>query len=495
MDFERVAILGTGQTAASDAELTATAVDPLVAQLASDDRERAFLLRAGGLALLERAARPASRGVRRPEPANDETLRPSGEKLAEILAGLFDATREALLVDTLEQMTKARMRLPEELLPAALSLRDPSLRSKILPVLGERGTWLARMRADWAWARSGGMTTDMLPTDVRSRWEDAGAAERRLLLQNVRDIDPDLARSLAESSWKQEKADQRLRWLEVFETNLSRNDEEFLGAATSDRSALVRVAAARLLWQLPESELARRARARVESLVSVGTQTPFALAIELPPETFDPMWERDGIVEAAPQGVGRRQWWLAQMLSAVHPDHWCSRFGVRATDIVTAAAAHDLDETILDGLTTAALRHRADGWYAALYDAAERPQKPRLTNDPAAALAPRLAPAEAQPRMLATLHGGRLDLLPLFSRPWPHGFAKTFVAALSAYRAGWGFLLPVAALAIPVDLLPSSLPIPDVPDNDHATNAWLRSFDEFLSIANTRQIIAKEVAP
>lgn len=410
-ELVRAAIVGTGQLAPSDAEHTGTAVDSLVAQLNDLERERALLLRAGGLALLRRSARPLPVVERTVERADAETLRLPSERLGQLLATLLSESNDELPAEACDRMACAGIRLPEELLPVALSKGGAALRKRLQPVLGARGLWLARMKPAWAWALLPSTTAITLPLDVEARWEDATQAERRALLAAVRQADPGLARKLIAGSWKQEKAEQRLAWLELLTANLSPEDEPLLIGMLTDRSSQVRNAAAQLLWCLPESELALRLRARLDGLVTLeapatgmlgklkmlaGAEASGSVQFELPPEAFDPTWEKDGIVESPPQGVGRRQWWLGQLLSAVPSDHWVSRFGISPEKLVQAALGSEHRNMVLDGLSSAALRHRAADWYAPLWDAWQSVETPAvLTHQIMQALSARLSPEHA----------------------------------------------------------------------------------------------------
>ncbi|MDB4977422.1 MAG: hypothetical protein JWN48_5763 [Myxococcaceae bacterium] len=509
----RAAILGTGQLPASTAEQTDTAVDALVAQLSELERERAFLLRAGGLALLRRAAlRCEAPAPSRVEPAAAETLAAASARLTEVLATLLSETDAALLGEACERMAHARLRLPEELLPAALSKSGAELQTRMRPVLGARGLWLSATRPEWTWARSAAAPDAVLPADAEARWEEASVAERKRMLALARRTQPGLARSFFVGSWKQEKAEQRLAWLELLATDLTEDDEALLDAARNDRSSQVRVAAARLSWRLPHSALATRVRAHVETLLSyrapaagllaklkslAGAETHGSWHVELPDETFTSAWEQDGIVETAPQGIGRRQWWFGQLLSAVPPEHWAALYRVAPETLLAAARAHEHGELLLDGLTAAALRHGSASWNAPLWDA-------WITSAPKAfvsprsreALSARLTRAEAEPRMLKLLDSGtELELLAYFPSPWPHAVATRVLLELRSYRPTVAPLLAVAAMAIPAELLPTDLPSPQVPENDYAAQNYLRALERFRSIASVRRVIAEETAP
>jgi hypothetical protein len=514
-DFARTAIVGTGQVAASPADDTGTSADALVSAVGGLDRERAFLLRAGALAVMRRAGRVVSAEPRSLAPAPAETLRRPSEKLADMLEPLLRDGGGAIggggvLEETLELMARARIRLPEELLPAALWETAPALRRRIKPVLGERGVWLSRLREAWSWARSPLADGDELPADLKERWADGTNQERAVLLESALRSAPDVARMLVAEGWKQEKAEQRLEWLEMFEKHVAAQDEPWLTGALSDRSAHVRVQAARLLWRLPESDVARRARERADTLVSpasaaggmLGKLKKLAgggrpkIAIELPPETFDAAWEKEGIVETPPQGVGRRQWWLAQMIAAVPATHVVERLGVSVESFVETMVEHELGAPVLDGITTAALRDGARDWFAPLWDAwAKLEARAALSEQPLRHLTARLSPDEIEPRARLVLEKGeRTDLLAAIPRPWPRRLAQAFLARLGSARPEWTPLLSVAALALPVELVPDVIALPESNAEDVTHQIFLRAFDQFQSTLAVRRGIAKEIA-
>jgi Family of unknown function (DUF5691) len=488
----RTAILGTAQVAASPADETGTPADALVAEVNGLDRERAILLRAGVFAIMRRAGRVLAAGRQTLPAAPAETLRRPNEKVAHALESLFVGGETAVLEEALERMARARMRLPEELLPMALSQAMPSLRQRLRPVLGERGVWLSRLRESWAWARGLAASDAELPRDLDERWADGTSQERAALLAAALRLSPDVARKLVAASWKQEKAEQRLEWLEIFEQGPIAADEPWLTAALSDRSGHVRVKAARLLWRLPGSEVARRARERVDALVRARPR----VSIEFPPEAFDPAWEKEGIVETPPHGVGRRQWWLAQMIAAVPPTHLAERFALAPAALVDVLLEHELGTPVIDGITTAALRDDARDWFAPLWDAwANIESHAALSEQPLLRLTARLSHEEIEPRALGLLErDARPDLLAAVARPWPARVAQAFLARLGAARPDWIPLLPVAALALPVELVPDLFAIPESSGDDAAHHVFLRAFDSFQSTLAARRDLAKEIA-
>lgn len=531
-DFVRTAILGTGQLDDPSHDLTGSAADELVARLGACERERAFLLRAGVHATLRRAARLPLQGIAPPAPAAPDTSRCASPKLAALLVSLLDGGEMAILGEALDRLAAAGMRLSPELLPRALGC-VPALRGLIRPLLGERGCWLARQRPEWAWALETSSGERELPADLEQRWAEGSAAERKALLALARRLAPDRGRTLVAEGWKHEKAEQRLAWLELLSEGLSRADEPLLAGMLSDRSASVRVTAARLLWRLPESALATRLRGRADRLLeletprgvlaklqsAVGSRPARVLRVELPPETYDATWEKEGIVETPPHGAGRRQFWLAQLLASVSPAHWSARFGVPPAELLAAAEAHELSSVLLDALTSAALRHGTSDWYAPLWDAWARTSEPPVLNkEPERELLLRLSPAEAEPRLLGLLSSRhKISLLATFPGPWPASVARAVLARLPATPSSeapspgepigsigpvgsvgivpvWTELWAHAALALPLELLPEQLAVPPLAEgSDYAAHAYVRARERFQAIVSLRLALAREI--
>src|SRR6185503_19756432 len=152
--------------------------------------------------------------------------------------------------------------------------------------------------------------------DAKSVWETGNAEQRVSVLKRMRETEPAAARELIESTWKQDGADERTKFVEAMSVGLSQSDEPFLEAALDDRSKQVRGAAAELLAELPASAFVARMIARAEPLLSFQAGTsggilkrakPPKLGVTLPAEQFDKSWLRDGIVEKPEKRMGQRQ--------------------------------------------------------------------------------------------------------------------------------------------------------------------------------------------
>jgi len=96
--------------------------------------------------------------------------------------------------------------------------------------------------------------------------------------------------------------------------------------------------------------------------------------------------------------------------------------------------------------------------------------------------------------MIALLEGDGHPVLAHFARPWTPKVAQAFLRSLATYRRGWASLVRIAAHAVPVELLPSAVAAPSVPDGDYHAQDYLRALDEFQAIASARRAIAEEIA-
>jgi hypothetical protein len=249
--------------------------------------------------------------------------------------------------------------LPHCWLPELLDLacHDQELQPMILSLLDARGRWLAAQHPDWQ--------SLALPGDldaISGRWETGTVQARLTLLRQLRAADPERARDLATATWDQDAAQDRARFAWAFAANLSLADESFLEGLLADRSKQVRSVAAGLLARLPESGLVRRTLDRLSPLL-VLERRPLKrsrLAIVLP-EAYTPDMAHDGIIKK-PQGVGKRAWWLLQMVAAVPPAHWTFIWDLQPADLVVLAARTDYEWLLLEGWARAAARHHDAQW-------------------------------------------------------------------------------------------------------------------------------------
>jgi hypothetical protein len=344
--------------------------DPLGALLQhseSADTERQALNAAAILAVWRAAgAQPHhSRAPLMPTCPPDEMAR-CNARAAEHLRLMLDRLHEGALPEWLAALQQAGQRIPDEFLPEVLEqgALQPSLRLLLLPVLGERGRWLAAQNADWAYAA---------PMDDDALWQTGAHDARTFLLKRLRAQDPARARDLLLSTWQTERAPDRVSLLATFGAGLSMQDEPFLEAALDDRSKEVRRTAAELLTHLPDSRLVQRMTLRADPLLHYKPARLRGLLhghidITQAP-THTPEMQRDGIAAKPPAVVkrmGAGAWLLLQLLSAVPPSHWSQRWNVTPDTLVRATVDDEWQMIVWEGWALAAQRQRDPAWATAL---------------------------------------------------------------------------------------------------------------------------------
>jgi hypothetical protein len=495
--------------------------DDLLGSAKGRSLQRNLLLRAGTRAVYWAAGRVAEAGIEAPQPAPDETLPACSAKAAELLRQLLVDQRNTMLLEALERLQLAGLRLPHRLLTAALNVQREELRPAVAAVLGKRGRWLAGFNPAWAWAsvpQSGGIEDD------KATWQESALPERLKALRRVRGRDAGQGLLMVEDVWKAEKADVRVAMIRALENDLRPEDEAFLERSLDDRGVRVREVAADLLARLSGSAYTARATGRADGVL-VGYQAPphdllgrrrTGKLIVTPPEEVDSSWRRDLPGEKSQHRLGEKAWRISQTLSVVPPGHWEECFGVGPEYLIPAARG-DWEAALLSGWCRATVAHRATSWAWPLWEHCyyfPRGREGEIVWDAALPLAGLLSStdlAEAFPRML---ENGVMPLklantLISLSEPWDEAFSDSYLAALrrmvgKAFSTGsgvsyWPDTLETAAERLsPYCLERSEVKMPDLPDDvrgmylDHRRH-WRLELEKFEETLELRRRIVKEI--
>jgi hypothetical protein len=415
---------------------------------------------AGGVVRRRAGVRPGVAGRRpgvAPADRRPELPQAARRRLAMLLA---DRTADAArgrrgsapnLAELLPQWLAAARRegyaAPHALLPALLDAARArtDLRADALALAGPRGLWLAALNPDWKFAlRAAQAAVPAEDADARALWEEGLFAERIALLTRMRLTDPAAALALLDASWRTERAEDRLMFLDALRTGLSAQDEDFLERALSDRSRNVRTTAAELLSALPGSALAARMADRARSCVSLG---PDGITVEAP-YGCDPAMERDGVAPKPPSGRGERAWWLGQLVDSTPLSTWPARFGGRSPEeIIALPVLDDWQSDLHAAWCRAAVRQRDTGWARALLGPPPRASAPlAAVGDPAKLLSILPAPERAEwVARFVEAHGlsDAFQLLGVCAVPWSRPLGRAVVDALEIARDGgsypWSF--------------------------------------------------------
>lgn len=344
---------------------TGTPVDALVAELPKDEAERAFLLSAGAWAVYRQAGQQARQIPATPEPAQAETLSACSPQAALVISRLLGGEKPALLPEALARMCEQGLHLPYAVLPQALNTSNKGVRAALFPVLGERGLWLSQFHPSWSWVQDFLPTSESgLPVDAETIWQEGTNAQRVEMLSRLRAVDPTKAREWLAGVWKRERAEVRADLLATLATSLGPEDEAFLEKALDDRALSVRTIAVSLLASLPASAFGERMRERGGAMLKM---VKGKLVVKLPTE-LGKDWQRDGISEDPPIKIGKRAWWLIQVLALIPPTFWETHLGATPDELLSLVAEDRWEINIIDGWSKAAIQYHTSNWIESLWN-------------------------------------------------------------------------------------------------------------------------------
>jgi hypothetical protein len=496
-------------------------IDSLIAKLPENSSERLLLLNAGAWAIYRCAGKLAENiPAEVPEPAPEESDPACTRSVSMLLHRLFLGDHGDLLPEALELLRKAGYRLPHELLPMALSMSGPDVRSALFPVLGERGYWLSRFNSDWNWVQQFvSIPGNSLPPNTETLWEEGTASQRAEILRRLRVFDTVKARTWLEATWKQENAETRSAFLQTLVVGLSSEDEAFLEHALDDRAANVRSQARHLLVRIPSSDFANRVQTLADSILTF-TQGKLKLTL---PTSYNTSWQRYGISEK-PQGrTGERAWWLIQILVQVPLSHWEEHASMAPVELIAAADIDTFGNSIVEGWTRSAILFTTSSWSGPLWDWWHTQQKKgklggTTTLDMRGGLIRLLSSEEAEPKVLHILRDERVsedgdweEMLDALSAPWSDTFGAAYLELLWRHLKAleeslvknnfhpsadsWCRSLARAAIGLPVSCFREALESYSLPElaTSWQVEHWRQQLHRFTETLSTRQRLYEEM--
>jgi hypothetical protein len=308
------------------------------------------------------------------KPCPQDKLQECNWRAGVLLSSLVEERNTELLFEWMALAREHGKRPPFLVLPRLLELGsyDKSVRALLIDMAGHRARWLASQNQDWSYllqAEVDNMQAEVDNIDHKTVWETGSTNERVGALRSLRKSDPAGALSLLQSTWSQEPSECRALFVAELLTNLSMSDEEFLEEqGLNDKRKEVREKAQELLVKLPQSRLMQRMIARADPLIKLNRFLLYSELVPSCPETCDQDMIRDGIiVKAAHARINQRADWMMQMMSVIHPDHWCRRFNLTAMKLTTIANNNkDWGRLLLEWWRAAACLHRSQEWAEAL---------------------------------------------------------------------------------------------------------------------------------
>lgn len=340
-----------------------------------------LLLRlAGAKAVSQRAGWTAPATALAPvAPAAPESRTLANAAWSQLLSQAVNLGPQRLQHQVLFAMDAAGLRAPPALLPALLhsGRQSVALRTHLLPVLGERGRWLAQQNPEWAYACGA-----QEQADTQTHWAHGSLEQRCAVLRTERTSAPTAARERLEADWDSLAAKDRAALIAIQRVGLCLDDEAFLSAQLKDRSQDVRRTAASLLAALPGSAYAQRITARMVPLVTCsqaergllgrmlgGSSTEQRVTLDAPIQP-DPEWKTDLLELERPkyESLGERAWWLYQLTSRTPLVWWTAHTGLAPAKLLTLTQRSDWTEALVRGWTDAVLWQLDAEWAQALLD-------------------------------------------------------------------------------------------------------------------------------
>lgn len=410
--LSHAAIVGTRKA-------TVPPVDGLNAVPSGQDAAHTLLRQAGVLDWYERAGRVIATQLNPlPEPPVDDTPICSAAA-SQLLSQMLDGQYRELLPRYLDAMATAGQRVPPQYLPNLLQYgqRASIHRPIIIRAIGKSGQWLAQRNPAWHYAAPLNAGWRGLLT----HWRQLDVPARQGLLRQVRQADPALGRELLQANWKQEPDSSRAGYLRCLEHGLSIDDEQLLERALDDRVRPVRLNAAELLAQIPNSRLQQRMSAHGDYLLGWLPQQSPTLLVRMP--RLSAALGRDGVtIKSKKKKSALVSEQVRQIVGAVPLSFWTEKWSVSAETIVRQFAATTWPRTLTAAFTLAARRQQDQTWIRAL-----------LFNLPLSnvllPLVPRLDSAQLAPLLAKSLHARSATAA--FDRKHP------FAQVMSKWAAHW----------------------------------------------------------
>jgi hypothetical protein len=469
----------------------AGALGGALAQLDRADPQRLLLNAAALTAPYLRAGRVPLRLALLAEPAcaPDEQPRCSlvaGARLAQMLGGEC----QDFLPEWLGLAAAAGRRVPEELLPTLLSWAEKhsdQSAERVLPVLGQRGRWLAK-QVPWCEAIGAAVFVEAIADEaVQTTWQTGRKALRHRLLRRLRHSHPALALDLLKTTWEEESAEERVAFLKLLPTGLSLGDEPFLEGLLDERAASVRLEAADLLSSLAGSRLVQRQLERAQRLLqwkAGGFLRKAQIEVTLPDVCGSEM-VRDGV---RPKPVGKAQgekaYWLQQILSVIPPATWSNQWVQNPSRLLEIAGEGEWKELLHESWISAALSHADADWAEALLRL--YPERGELL----LALAPQRR-FDFLKKLLKTQPDEGMKLLISYRQPWGAELTRLALPHLQATSTTLRFDLVGLARFMEPSL--AAMVAGELMGRAEPGSAWERSVAAILQILDFRQQMREEL--
>lgn len=246
------ALLGSDKRSVDPASLPEE-IAPLAEQIAAEpvDKEDRFLrLAAISFNYRQAGVKPHSQEALTLSPAPAEIHPYCSTTAEQLLSDLLLENNLPLIQFWLTLCRQKGQIVRPDILPQLLQAGTTSklIRKDLIACSGKRAEWLGSQNPAWAFVAGKGDTREEL-------WQTGSLDQRRLIIQQLRQEDPDTAREWLQQTWPNEDANTKLDLLQQLTTGLSEKDLPFLESLSSEKGKKVKEQANLLLRKIPGSRL------------------------------------------------------------------------------------------------------------------------------------------------------------------------------------------------------------------------------------------------
>ncbi len=305
---------------------------------------------------------PLERKGKTPSPCPVETLKSCSSKSALLLKNVLFNKQNLGIKEFLFHLAQAKRHIPFDMLPDLLEkgIHKEDWHPLLKATMGERGAWLVAQNPAWSYLSE--------PTD-ESIWELGKREERVFYLQHLRANDPQAALEKLTATWAEDSSDDKLKFIPILAKHISEKDEDLLEKALQSRRQEVRLAAAKLLPLIEQSQFNQRMQARLKACILVKKALLSSSKLEIKLPVFDEGMKKDGMVKNEKGGRGgQKANWLKQMIATQPPSFWSAYLGAKPPQVIRLFANTDWKFILLNALIEASAKHQNADYLSALLE-------------------------------------------------------------------------------------------------------------------------------
>ncbi len=277
----------------------------------------------------------------------------------------------ALLHVWLDRMEAKQMVAEPELIPELLDIAaaKKELRNQIRKICGKRGEWLCQLNPAWNFYSS--------ESDVDALWQTGKPDERKEILRTLRLQRDNKARTLLQSTWSVEGANEKAAFLELFKINVSKADMEWL-ESLKEKAQKVNTLILELLKSIPDSAIVQTYWSTVKNAVQIKTDKALLGMIS---KTYIDVDETLSVPEtifktgienlSSNKQITDQQHILYQLISNVPPSYWNTQLNTTTATLIELAQKNKKSSFYIPAWAQAAVRFNDQTWISDLLTHAE----------------------------------------------------------------------------------------------------------------------------